>query len=109
MHIITVLFVVSYIAFDVLDLDLSDFPLQQPSHKQVVIVAEAINAAELTQLPDHDGFWREPAPVDPAVTKASIRFQDNRTIRTRWLHIALTHIHKVNFPRSSSSDSALAA
>ena len=109
MHIITVLFVFSYIAFDVLDLDLSDFPLQQSSHRQVVIVAEATNAAELTQLPDHDGFWLEPSPVDPAVTKTSIRFQDNRIVRIPWLHIALTHIHKVNFPRSSSSDSSLSA
>src|SRR5437870_4429560 len=109
LRIITVLFVFSYIVFDVLDLDLSDFPLHQPSHRQVVIIAEATNAAERTKLPDHDGFWLEPSPVDPAVTKASIRLQDSRIVRILWLHIALTHIHKVNFPRSSSSDSSLPA
>jgi len=109
MHIITVLFVFSYIAFDVLDLDLSEFPLQQASHKQLVIMAEVPKGTELANLPDHDSLRIEPSPVDPSISKESIRFQDKRILRILRLHIAHAHIHSVTFPRSSTPDSSPAA
>ena len=109
MHIITVLFVFSYIAFDILDLDLSEFPLQQAAQKQAVIIAEAPNATELANLPNRDSLRIEPSLVDPSVSKESIRFQDNRILRIPWFHIARAHIHRVNFPQSSTLDSSPAA
>jgi hypothetical protein len=109
MHIIAVLFVFSYIAFDILDLDLSEFPLQRAAQKQVVIIAEAPNATELANLPNRDSLRIEPSLVDPSVSKESIRFQDNRILRIPWFHIARAHIHRVNFPPSSTLDSSPAA
>ena len=108
-HVVTVLFVFSYIAFDILDLDLSEFPLQQTAQKQVVIIAEAPNATELANLPNRDSLRSEPSLIDPSVSKESIRFQDNRILRIPWFHIARAHIHRVNFPQSSTLDSSPAA
>jgi sec-independent protein translocase protein TatA len=59
LHVIVAFFVFSYIAFDVLDLDLSSFPLQHPAHKQALIIAEAVTPTEFSYLPDHDSLWTE--------------------------------------------------
>lgn len=109
MHIITVFFVFSYIAFDVLDLDLSEFPLRQSSQKQMVIIAEVPNGTELANLAGHDSLRIEASLIDPSVSKKSIRFQDNRILRILWLHIARAHIHRITFPRSRNLDSSPAA
>jgi len=108
-HIITILFVFSYIAFDILDLDLSEFPLQQVSHKQVVILAEAPSATELDYFLDHDSRLIQSPVLDLSNSKESIRLQDHRLLRIPSLRLVHSHILRIVFPHSSSSDSSPAA
>ena len=74
-HTVTVVFVFSYIAFDVLDLDLSDFPLKQVARERVVVVTESPKGTELANLLDHDGLRMKPSLLDPSIFKESIRLQ----------------------------------
>lgn len=109
-HIVTVIFVFFYIAFDVLDLDLSGFPLKQAPRDQVVVVTEVPKGTELASLLGDAGLRMEPSLLDQAVFKESNRlryyYKDTlRTLRsTRYLHV-----HRLTFPRSSTRDSSPAA
>jgi len=108
-HIITAVFVFSYIAFDVLDLDLSDFPLKQAARERAVVVSEVPKGTELASLINHDGHRLGPWLLDASVVKQSLRVQDNNIQRTSQFHDARTYVHRLVFPRSSKSDSPPAA
>jgi len=108
-HIITAVFVFFYIAFDVLDLDLSDFPLKQAARERAVVVTEVPKGTELASLIDHDGHHLGPWLLDASVFKQSMYLQDNNIQRTSQFHDARTHIRRLIFPRSSRSDSPPAA
>ena len=105
-HVVCAVFVLFYIAFDVLDLDLSDFPLQQMSHRQVVIVAEAPQVPELFNLLDRDSPRIGSLFIDPSISKESFRFRHQRVLQVLWLHIARAQIYRITFPRSSTTDSS---
>ena len=107
-HIVTAVFVFSYIVFDVLDLDLSDFPLKQVPHERVVVVTEVPKVTELTNLFGGGGLLIEPSFLDPAIFKESTRLQHKDTRRTLRSNTYL-YIHRLIFPRSSSQDSSPAA
>jgi len=108
-RLITAVFVFSYIAFDVLDLDLSDFPLKQAARERAVVVTEVPKGTELTNLINHDGHRLGPWLLDASVVKQSLRVQDNNIQRTSQFHDARTYVHRLVFPRSSKSDSPPAA
>ena len=108
-HLITAVFVFSYIAFDVLDLDLSDFPLKQAARERAVVVTEVPKGTEWTNLIDHDGHRLGPWLFDASVVKQSMRLHDNNIQRTSQSHSARTYVHRLVFPRSSRSDSPPAA
>ena len=105
-HIATVMFVFSYIAFDVLDLDLSGFPLKQLPREQVVVVTEVPKGTELGNLLGDPGLRMEPSLLDPAIFKESTRlryYKDTlRTLRST----AYPHVYRLTFPRSSTRDSS---
>jgi len=108
-HLITAVFVFSYIAFDVLDLDLSDFPLKQAARERAVVVSEVPKGTELASLINHDGHRLGPWLLDASVVKQSLRVQDNNIQRTSQFHDARTYVHRLVFPRSCKSDSPPAA
>jgi len=108
-RLITAVFVFSYIAFDVLDLDLSDFPLKQAARERAVVVSEVPKGTELASLINHDGHRLRPWLLDASVVKQSLRVQDNNIQRTSQFHDARTYVHRLVFPRSSKSDSPPAA
>lgn len=99
-YIVTAVFVFSYIAFDVLDLDLSDFPLKQVPRERVVIVTEVPKGTELVNLLGDGGLRMEPSFLDPAIFKESTRLRHNDKPRTLWSAV-YSHIHRLTFPRSS--------
>lgn len=107
-YIASAVFVFSHIAFDVLDLDLSDFPLQQVSRERVVVVTEAPKGTELVNLLGDVGLRMDPSLLDPANFKESTRLQHKDTLRTL-RSTAYLHIHRLIFPRSSTGDSSPAA
>jgi hypothetical protein len=104
MHIIIAFFVLSYIAFDVLDLDLSAFPLQQAAHKQALIVAEAPGSTESTYLLDYGWLSTNRSFEEAPVIQPSIRFSDNRVLKITSFRIARAQIYRVIYPPSSSPD-----
>src|SRR5262249_40463411 len=98
----------SYIAFDVLDLDLSDFPVKQAAHQRVVVVTEAPKGIEPANLLKDVGLRMEPSLLDPAIFRESTRLQHKDALRTLRFS-GYPYVHKVTFPRSSTRDSSPAA
>ena len=107
-HIVTAMFVFSYIAFDILDLDLSDFPLKQRTHERVAAVTEVPKGTELANLFGDVGLRMEPSLLDPAIFKESTRLRHKDTLRTL-RSTAYPRVHRLTFPRSSTRDSSPAA
>jgi hypothetical protein len=107
-YIASAVFVFSYIAFDLLDLDLSDFPLGQAPRERVVVVTEVPKGTEVVNLTDNADLRMEPWLLDSANFKESTRLQHKDTLRTL-RSTAHSHIHRLTFPRSSIRDSSPAA
>jgi hypothetical protein len=105
-HIVTALFVFSYIAFDVLDLDLSDFPLKQAPREQVVVVTEVPKGIVLANLRGDTGLRMEPSLLDPAIFKESNRLRYHKDTLRALRSTAYPHVHRLTFPRSSNQDSS---
>jgi hypothetical protein len=107
-YIASAVLVFCYIAFNVLDLDLSDFPLKQVPRDHVVVVTEVPKGTELAHFVGDAGLRIEPSFLDPALFKESTRLQEKdqaRTLRTG----AHLQIYRITFPRSGSRESAPAA
>ena len=102
------MFVFFYIAFDVLDLDLSDFPLKQGTHERAAVVIEVPKGTELVNLLGDAGLRMEPWLLNPAIFKESTRLRHKDTLRTL-RSTAHFHVHRLIFPRSSTRDSSPAA
>jgi hypothetical protein len=98
-YIVTAVFVFSYIAFDVLDLDLSDFPLKQVPRERGVMVTEVPKGTELVNLLGDGSLRMEPSFLDPAIFKESTRLRHKDKPRTLWS--AVYSLHRLTFPRSS--------
>ncbi len=106
-HIVSAVFVFSYIAFDVLDLDLSDFPLQHAPREQTVVVTEAPKPTEIVNLGNSDGFWIAAALLQPATFKELIRIQQKDLIRTsRFRKLRLLSPPRIIPPSNSDSSPA---
>ena len=108
-HIVTVVFVFSYIAFDVLDLDLSDFPLKQVPRERVVVVTEAPKGTGLANLLDQNGLRMKPSLLDPSIFKESIRLQHKDKLIALRFRADRIHVPRLTLPRSSTLDSSPAA
>jgi len=104
-HILSALFVCSYISFHVLDLDLSDFPLTEPSGETTLVIIEAPETTELASAISETSFRVTPSLVDPAI-KESIRFQQKNLLRHTRVRDARLRLHRLTIPRFSASDSS---
>jgi hypothetical protein len=108
-YIASAVFVFSYIAFDVLDLDLSDFPLKQASHERTVIITETPKTVELANALSAESFRIASSLAQPLVSNESIRFQQKHLIQPKRFRQTLILLHRLNLPQSSSTDSSPAA
>ncbi len=103
-YIICTLLVFSYILFEVLDLDGSNFPLNQLPLDRTAIVAEVIKETPRVYLLERAEFWAEflslslgpPREALWARLVRALTFSPLSTVRIRGYRIAL--------PRSSPSD-----
>ena len=109
MHVASAVFVLSYIAFDVLDLDLSDFPLKETSHERTAIIAETPKTVELTNALSADSFRITSSLLQPFESKESIRFQQKTLLQPTRFRDTRIHLHRFHLPQSSNSDSSPAA
>ena len=101
-HIATLMFVFSFIAFDLLDLDLSAFPLKQEQRERVVVVTE-------TNLLERHVFRIEVLLLDPSIFKESLRFQRKAMLRTFSYRADRIQVHRITHPLSSTLESSPAA
>jgi len=104
-HIFTVVFVLSYIAFDVLDLDLSDFPLKRAPRQRVVVMTEMPKGTELANLLEGHLIRMEPLLLDPSF-KESIRLHHKDTLRTFSVRADRIHVHRIAHQLSSALESS---
>jgi len=101
-HIISAVFVFSYIAFDVLDLDLSDFPLNHAQREKTALVSEAPKITEPSNAGNFHGFRIAPSLVARPIFKDSIQ---NNLLRVPRFRKLLVSFHPLIIPRSSSDPS----
>src|SRR5712692_10821570 len=107
-HILSALFVCSYISFHVLDLDLSDFPLTEPSGETTLVIIEAPETTELASAISETSFRVTPSLVDPAI-KESIRFQQKNLLRHTRGRDTRLRLYRLTIPRPSAFESSPAA
>jgi len=106
-HILSAVFVFSYIAFEVLDLDLSDFPLRHAPLEKTAVITEALKVTEIVNTGNPDGFWIAPSLFQPATFKESIRIQQKNLLRTsRFRNLRLLSPPRIIPPSNSDSSSA---
>lgn len=107
-HIVGAVFVLFYVFFQVLDLDLSDFPLREVSEERTVALTESSETTELTNAISEDSFRLVVLQVQPSF-KESIAFRQKHFLRAGWLPDFRIRLHRLKIPRSSKSDASLAA
>ena len=107
-HIFTAVFVLSYIAFDVLDLDPSDFPLKRAPRQRVVVVTEMPKGTELASLLEGHLLRMEPLLLDPSF-KESIRLHHKDMLRTFSFGVDRIYVHRITHPLSSALESSPAS
>src|SRR5215831_4638398 len=76
-NIMSEVLVFSYVAFDVLDLDLSDFPLNE----RMLIITEASKATEMVHTLNWNGFHIVPSLLQTSLFKETIRIQQKNILR----------------------------
>ena len=101
-HIMSAVLVFSYVAFDVLDLDLSDFPLNE----RMLIITEAPKATEIVHTLNWSGFQIVPSLLHPSLFKESIRIQQKNILRASRFREARILSHRLIIPQSSTLDSS---
>lgn len=101
-HILTAVFVCSYISFHVLDLDLSDFPLTDSSDETTLAITEAPETTELSAAMSENSFRIMPSLLDPAI-KESIRLQQKNLRRQTRVRDNRLRLRRLMIPRSSTA------
>ena len=107
-RIVGAVFVLSYVFFQVLDLDLSDFPLKETSEERAVVLTEASETTELTQAISEDSFRLVVVQLQHLL-KGSIAFQQRYSFLPPRLREVRIQWHRRKIPRSLTADSSPAA
>ena len=107
-HLVSAVFVLSYVFFQVLDLDLSDFPLKAAPEERAVVLTEATETTELTNAISEDSFRLVVLQSQPSV-KQVIRFQQKNFFHPALQREVRIYLHRLKIPRSSALDSSSAA
>ena len=103
-YIVCMLLVFSYILFDVLDLDGSDFPRPRAPVERNVVVAEVPKEIKQAYLPDRTELWVDHSVLVPAMPGGSVQVRLTRTLTFSPLDSARTRGYRIALPRSSPSD-----
>lgn len=107
-HILTAVFVCSYISFHVLDLDLSDFPLTDSSGETTLAIIEAPETTELSTAMSENSFRTARALLQPSI-KELLRSQQKTLVQHTPYRDTRIRLHRLTIPRSSPSDFSPAA
>ena len=96
--------VFSYILFDVLDLDGSDFPRPRAPVERNVVVAEVLKDIKLIYGFDKTEFWAEYSLTPPSTSGEAISARPTEVAAFLPLICARDRGYRVALPRSSPSD-----
>ena len=103
-YIASMLLVFSYILFDVLDLDGSDFPRPRAPVERNVVVAEVPKEIKQAYLSERTELWVDHSVLVPAMSGESVQVRPTRTLTFSPLDSARTRGYRIALPRSSPSD-----
>ena len=103
-YIVCMLLVFSYILFDVLDLDGSDFPRPRGPIERNVVVAELPKEIKQAYLLDRTELWVDHSVLVPAMSGESVHVWLTRALTFSPLDSARTRGYRIALPRSSPSD-----
>ena len=103
-YIVCMLLVFSYILFDVLDLDGSDFPRPRAPIERSVVVAEVPKEIKQTYLSEGTEFWVDHSVLVPAMSGGSVHVRLTRALTFSPLESVRTRGYRIALPRSSPSD-----
>ena len=98
------LVVFSYILFDVLDLDGSDFPRPRAPVERNVVVAEVPKEIKQAYLSERTELWVDHSVLVPAMFGESVHVRLTRALTFSPLESARTRGYRIALPRSSPSD-----
>jgi hypothetical protein len=103
-YVVCIAFVFSYIFFDVLDLDGSDFPRSRAPVERNVVVAEVSKEIKQAYFPDKTELWVDQLALVPAISGESVDVRLTRALTFSPLDSARTHGYRIALPRSSPPD-----
>jgi hypothetical protein len=103
-YVVCIAFVFSYIFFDVLDLDGSDFPRSRAPVERNVVVAEVSKEIKHAYFPDKTELWVDQLALVPAISGESVDVRLTRALTFSPLDSARTHGYRIALPRSSPPD-----
>jgi hypothetical protein len=103
-YIVSMLLVFSYILFDVLDLDGSDFPRPRAPVERNVVVAEVPKEIKQAYLSERTELWVDHSVLVPSVSGESVHVRLARMLTFSPLESARTRGYRIALPRSSPSD-----
>jgi len=103
-YIVCMLLVFSYILFDVLDLDGSDFPRPRAPVERNVVVAEVPKEIKQAYLSERTELWVDHSALVPAMFDESVHVRFTRMLTFSPLEFGRTRGYRTALPRSSPSD-----
>jgi|SRR5262249_25555390 len=108
-YIVSAVFIFSYIVFDVLDLDLSDFPLRQAPIQKTAAVIQLPKGIERPFLPDRTNFCVDLTLLVANISNGFLSLQHKGIFRPLKFDSARTRVYRIALPRSSTEDSSPSA
>ena len=103
-YLICTLVVFSYIFFDVLDIDGSDFPLTRHPLERTVIVAEVAKDTARAYSVDRPELWGDLSTLARAIPCEAMWVRFTRALTFSHLNSVRTRGYRIALPRSSPSD-----
>jgi hypothetical protein len=104
-HVVCVLLVFSYILFDILDLDGSNFSRLLATVERSTIVAEVPDAVPLNYSPEKSESWGETSLLLPDQSGLHARLCWTELLRASPLGATRSHGYRVGLARNSLPDS----
>lgn len=103
-YIVCAVLVFSYIFFDVLDLDGSDFPLKRHPLERTAVVAEVAKDTEHAYSVGRPEVWPEVSILSSVLSSESARVRIMKVLTFSPPAFARTRRYRIALPRSSPSD-----
>jgi hypothetical protein len=103
-YIVSVLIVFSYVFFEVLDLDGSDFPRPHAPVERNVVIAEVPKEIKITYWQHRADLWVAHSVLLPAISSEALWFRLAALLTFSPLNSARARGYRVALPRSSPTD-----